>query len=100
MWETIEDISIHYEEEGQVLTKELDKSVLTKGSWTTIVFKYCELNRRTSEFGPEKVSIRRYQKRNGQYMPKSKFNISSAKQAHQLIDILKLWYPAEDLVKK
>lgn len=95
MAETIDEITIHYEEEGQVLTKELKKEVLTKGSWTTIVFKYCEWNRKNEEFGPEKASIRRYKKYNGRYQMQSKFNISSAKQANQIVDILKQWFPAE-----
>ncbi len=95
MAETIDEITIHYEEEGKVLTKELEKEVLTKGSWTTIVFKYCERNRKTDEFGPEKASIRRYKKYNGRYQLQSKFNISSAKQARQLIDILGQWYPEQ-----
>lgn len=92
MAETIDEITIHYEEEGKVLTKELDKEILTKGSWTTIVFKYCERNRKTDEFGPAKSSIRRYKKYNGRYQLQSKFNISSPKQAHQLVDILNKWY--------
>jgi len=92
MAETIEEITIHYEEEGQVLTEEIEKEVLTKGSWTTIVFKYSERNRKTGEFGLPKASIRRYKKYNGRYQLQSKFNISSAKQAKQLVEILNKWY--------
>ena len=43
------------------------------------------------EYGPEKYSIRRYQKQKGQYMPKSKFNISSSAQAQKIVDALSRW---------
>ncbi len=95
MAETIDEITIEYEENGQVLTKELDKQVLTKGSWTTIMFKYAEVDRQSGEFNAPKASIRRYKKYNGRYQMQSKFNISSAKQAKQIVEILQTWYPPE-----
>jgi len=96
MAETIEEITINYEEEGQLLTKELEKEVLTRGSWATIVFKYSELDKKTSEFGPPKVSIRRYRKQNGRFQLQSKFTISSSKQAHQIVEILERWFPVAE----
>ena len=87
----IEELTINYEEDGLVVVKELDKEVLSKGAWTTILFCYQEYNRTKEEYGPEKYSIRRYQKRNGQYIPKSKFNISSAAQAEKIITTLTKW---------
>ena len=95
MAETIDEITVQYEEEGKVLAKELDKRVLTRGSWTTIVFKYTDLDRKTGEFGKEKVTIRRYKKYNGRYQLQSKFNISGAKQAKQIREILVEWFPEE-----
>ncbi len=86
-----DEITIDYEEDGTLIVKQLEKEVLTKGAWTTILFKYQDFNRSKQEYGPEKYTIRRYQKRNGQYMPKSKFNISSAKQAKKVIEILTKW---------
>ena len=94
MAENIDDITIEYTEENVLTTKQLDKEVLTKGAWTTIMFKYQDLDRKTNEFGPTKYSIRRYQKRNGDYQQKSKFNISSDDQAHKIIEVLKKWLPA------
>ncbi len=91
MAETIDEISINYEEDDQLIVKELDKEVLTRGAWTTILFRYQDFNRTKGEYGPEKFTIRRYQKRNGQFLPKSKFNISSAKQAKQIIETLSKW---------
>lgn len=87
----VDEISINYEEDGIIIVKELEKEILTRGAWTTILFRYQEYNRTKEEYGTEKYTIRRYQKRNGQYLPKSKFNISSAKQAQNIIDTLSKW---------
>lgn len=91
MAETIDELTIEYVEDGVATVKELDKIVLTKGAWTTIMYKYQDWNRAKEEYGPEKYSIRRYQKRLGEYKPKSKFNISSADQAKKIIEVLNTW---------
>jgi hypothetical protein len=91
MAETVDDITISYTEDGIVTTKELDKEVLTKGAWSTIIFKYQDWDRSKEEYGPVKFTIRRYQKRSGEYQQKSKFNISSADQANKIIAALQKW---------
>ena len=91
MTEKAEDLSINYAEGGIDIVKELDKVVLSKGAWTTILFRYQEWNRSKEEYGPEKYSIRRYQKRGGEYRQQSKFNISSKEQAKALIEALQRW---------
>lgn len=91
MAETIDELTVEYTEDGIVTTKELDKVVLTKGAWSTILFRYQDWDRRKEEYGPEKYTIRRYQKRNGEYRQQSKFNISSKDQAKQLIEALQTW---------
>jgi hypothetical protein len=57
------------------------------------MFLFQELNKKTNEYEAPKVSIRRYQKRGGIYKQQSKFNISSAKQAREISDILLKWFP-------
>ena len=89
------DLTVNYEEDGTLIVKELDKEILSKGAWTTIIFRYQDMNRTTGEYGPEKYTIRRYQKQKGQYLPKSKFNISSKIQAQKIIDTLSRWVPEE-----
>ena len=91
MAETVDDITMNYEQDGQLLVKELDKVILTKGAWSTVLFKYQDWNRQNNDFGPVKFSIRRYQKREGTYRPKSKFNISSVDQAKKVIAGLQPW---------
>lgn len=95
MSETIDDITIAYSENGTEITKELDKKVLSKGAWTTIIFKYQDWNAGKKEYSPMKYSIRRYQKRNDQYWQKSKFNISNADQAQKIVNILNDWLKEE-----
>ena len=87
----IDELTVQYEEDGLVTVKELDKIVLTKGAWSTIIYRYQDWDRRKEEYGPDKYTIRRYQKRGGQYMQKSKFNISSRDQARAIIDALEKW---------
>lgn len=95
MSQTIDDISITFIEDGVERVRELDKYVLSKGAWTTIMFRYQEWVPSKQEYGPIKYSIRRYQKRNDQYWQKSKFNISSEDQARKVIDTLTLWLSQE-----
>ena len=87
----IDDLTVQYEEDGLVTFKELDKKVLTKGAWSTIIYRYQDWDRRKEQYGSDKYTIRRYQKRNGEYMPKSKFNISSSDQARAIIEALEEW---------
>jgi len=87
----IDELTVQYEEDGLVTVKELDKKVLTKGAWSTIIYRYQDWDRKKEEYGKDKYTIRRYQKRNGQYMQKSKFNISSQDQARSVIDALEGW---------
>lgn len=88
---TVDEITINYSEDDQLIVQELDKVVLSKGAWTTILFRYQEWNRAKGEYGPEKYSIRRYQKVSGTYRPKSKFNISSKAQAEKIVEALNGW---------
>lgn len=88
---TVDDLTINYEEEGQVLVKETGKVILSKGAWTTILFRYQNWDKAKSEFGKEMFTIRRYQKRQGTYIPKSKFNISSKEQADKIVKALQNW---------
>ncbi len=96
MANSVDDITIHYEEEGVVLVKELDKQILSKGAWATILFRYQNWNNSKQEYGKDMYTIRRYQKRQGEYIPKSKFNISSPEQARKIINALSLWIEEND----
>lgn len=91
MAEKVDDITVNYFEGELQTVKETDKVILTKGAWATIIFKCQNLDKKTGQFGPDYYTIRRYQKRNNEYKPKSKFNISSKDQAQKIIDVLSNW---------
>ncbi len=90
----VNEITISYEEDGVVLVKELDKMILSKGAWATIIFRYQDWNRTKGEYGPERFTIRRYRKFDNEYRQQSKFNISSTDQAAKLVDALRQWIGA------
>ena len=96
MAETVDELTVNYEEDGILLCKELDRTVLTKGAWSTIMFLYQDYNRKTKEYGPKKVTIRRYQKRDGEYQSRTRFNISSMDQAKKVIEALENWIGQEE----
>ncbi len=97
MAETVDEITIDWKDEnGQHLVKEVRKEVLTSGAWSTIMFMYQDLDKKTGEFGPKKIRVARYQKRGGKYIPQSKFNVSSVKQARRIIEIVQSWLPEMD----
>lgn len=95
MTEKLEDLTVAYSEGGMETVQELDKAVLSKGAWTTILFRYRDWDKAKEAWGPDKYTIRRYQKRNGEYRQQSKFNISSRAQAEAIIGALQRWV-AED----
>jgi hypothetical protein len=97
MAEIIDEISVDWKDEnGQHLVRQVKKEVLTSGAWSTIMFMYQDLDKKTGEFGPKKIRVARYQKRAGKFIPKSKFNISSANQAKRIMEIIQNWLPEMD----
>lgn len=87
----VNDLTVNYEEDGVLVVKELDKKILSKGAWSTVIYRYQDWDKVKNDYGPDRYTIRRYQKRNGEYMQKSKFNISSKDQALSLIEALRGW---------
>ncbi len=91
MSQTVDDLSVSYFEDGLETVKQLDKIVLTKGAWATIIYRYQDWDQKKENYGADKYTIRRYQKKNGEYKQRSKFNISSADQAEKIINALQQW---------
>ena len=38
----VSDLTISYFEDGQEVVKELNKEVLSKGAWATVIYRYIE----------------------------------------------------------
>ena len=96
MAETIDDLTVNYEEDDVLLTKELDKVILTRGAWTTILFRFVQWDPKKEAYGPDRYAIRRYKKSGDTYRVQSKFAISSRDQAKKIIDALAVWIEAPE----
>ena len=95
MAETIDEITIAYEEEGVLVVEELDKLVLNRGAWTTVLFRYRERDRKTGEFGAPKAGLRRYQKTKGVFRKRDAINLSR-ETAKKICETLPQWFSADD----
>jgi len=93
MAETLDELTYDYEDEGVLVRKQLEKVVLTKGSWATLMFLYQELDKASGAFRPPKIAIVRFKKFKGSYRKQSSFNVSSEKQARQITEVFEQWYP-------
>ncbi len=88
----LEELTIEwYDDNGELVVEELDKFILSKGAWSTVVYLFREKGR-NGEFGEKKVRFVRYQKRGGTYRIHSKFNITGEKQVKQLVEKLNEWF--------
>lgn len=79
-------------ETKDLITKQLAKEVLSKGSWATVCFLVQDLDRQKKIYRAPKISVRRYKKSGGAYRYQSGFNISSEKQARELTTIIEKWF--------
>ena len=91
---TVDDIRCDYEEDGELRVEQLDKVILSKGAWATILFLYREKQAGGTWTEP-KARIQRFKKMRGRYSSQSKFNISSGKQARMIASQLQTWFPEE-----
>ncbi len=91
MAETVEELTIDWEEDGILKVKTIDKVILSKGAWATVLFRYQQWDGAKEEYSDDKYSIRRYRKMKGEYRQQSKFNISSVAQAQKIVDALSGW---------
>ncbi len=97
---TIDEITIDYSEEsGQQIIKQLDKVVLSKGAWTTIMFLFAEWDRKNQKWSAPKARIDRFQKKNGVYRSQSKFKFTSVKQAEQIIEVFQNWIQSGQFIE-
>ena len=92
---TVDELTVDYEEDGILKIKEIDKEVLSKGSWATVLFRYHEWQENDT-YGPDRYVIRRYRKSGGEYRQQSKFTISSNDQARRIVEALSGWIAEEE----
>ncbi len=91
MFEDIEDVTINYEEDGVQVIEELDKEIISRGAWATVLFRYRQWERSREGYGPDRFTLRRYRRVGGEYRQQAKFNISSVEQARRIVETLSRW---------
>jgi hypothetical protein len=87
----VEDLTVNYEEDGVQVVQELDKEILSKGAWATVIYRYRQWEPKKDAYGPDRFTIRRYKKLHGEYRQQAKFNISSRDQAEKIVSALQRW---------
>ena len=87
----VDDLTVHWEEDGEVRVHERDKCIIQRGSWATILYRYDERDRKTGEMHGPKFAIRRYRKRGDAYQVHSKLVLTSAEQARAVAEQLLQW---------
>jgi hypothetical protein len=93
MWipESLDELTFEQEDDGVLVRKQLDRVVLARGAWATVMFLYQDLDRATGAFGPPRASIVRFQKWKGGYRKHTSFNVATAEQARELVGVLERW---------
>ncbi|MBC7253156.1 MAG: hypothetical protein H5T72_04215 [Actinobacteria bacterium] len=91
MFEDIEDVTINYEEDGVQVVQELDREIISRGTWATVLFRYRQWERSREGYGPDRYTLRRYRRIGGQYRQQAKFNISGVEQAKRIVEVLSRW---------
>ena len=90
--DNLDDLTVHWaDEDGQVLVNELEKRIVQRGSWATVLFRYEERDRKTGEMQGPKFALRRYRKRGDRYEVHAKFVLTSPEQAHDVAATLLEW---------
>lgn len=87
----VEDLTVNYEEDGVQVVQELDKEILSRGAWATVIYRYRQWEPKKEAYGPDRFTIRRYKKLHGEYRQQAKFNISSRDQAEKIVSALQRW---------
>lgn len=87
----VEDLTVNYEEDGVQVVQELDKEILSRGAWATVIYRYRQWEPKKEAYGPDRFTIRRYKKLRGEYRQQAKFNISSRDQAEKIVSALQRW---------
>jgi hypothetical protein len=95
MWisDALDELSYDQEDDGVLVREQLDRVVLTGGSWATVMFLFRELDRETGAWRAPKMAIVRFQKRQGGYRKHSAFNVANGEQARELSEVLARWTP-------
>jgi hypothetical protein len=89
----VDELSYDREEDGVLVRKQLERVVLARGAWATVLFLFQELDRETGAYRAPKMAIVRFQKWRGGYRTHSSFGVANEAQARELMAVFERWSP-------
>ncbi len=92
--DSLDELSYDLEEDGALVRRTLEQSVLRRGAWATVLFLYQELDREASVWRAAKIAVVRFQKMHGRYRKHSSFPIATEAEARELLSVIEAWLPA------
>jgi hypothetical protein len=95
MWisDALDELTYDQEVDGVLVRRQLDRAVLARGAWATVMFLFEELDRTTGAYGAPRMAIMRFQKWKGGWRKHAAFNVANAAQADELAAVLARWTP-------
>jgi hypothetical protein len=96
MVETLDELSYDVEEDGVLVRRQVDRVVVARGAWATVMFLYEELDRATGAFRAPKIAVARFKKLRGAYRRHSVFTLASIAEARALTDVFERWFEKMD----
>jgi hypothetical protein len=91
--QSVDDLSYDWEEDGRQVRRELDRRVLSRGGWPTVMYLYQELDPATDAWRPAKVALVRYQSRRGMLRKHASITLGEARSL-ELASALETWFGA------
>jgi hypothetical protein len=88
----VDELTVRFEEDGVLKVRELDKRVLSQGTWATVAFLSQELDLQTQQWRAPRVTVRRYRKRGQGYVVDKHITLTSPAQATALADTILSWF--------
>jgi|SRR5450432_1326369 len=91
MSELLDELTYDREDDGVLVRKQLERVILERGAWATVLFVYQELDRDTGAFHAPRMTIVRFKKWRGAFRKHASFSIEGAQQARQLAVVFERW---------
>jgi hypothetical protein len=91
---SLEELTVRWEKDGEVVVEELDKRVFVSHAWATGVFRYRDRDRETGEFKEPRIALRRYRKRRAGWVVEAKLTFSM-EQAGEVAAVMAEWAKGE-----
>ena len=87
----LDELTYDCEDDGVLVRKQLERVILARGVWATVMFLFQELDRETGAFRAPKIAVVRFQKWRGGYRKQSAFTLSGGAQVRELTAVLSAW---------